>query len=215
MTDPNQNENVVDKIADAVDGPAPDPLMGDHNYDGIQEYDNPTPGWWAWLFVASIVFGLLYIFVFITCEHIFGQEAFYERAFAADLAKQFGELEGQQPDAQTLKLFVTDESQQKWLLAGQAVFNTHCVACHGAGGAGLSGPNLTDELYINVNRLEDIPKVIRKGANNGAMPGWENRLLEPEVLVVSAYVASLRGKNAPGGIAPEPNAKQIEPFFDE
>ena len=31
-----------------------------HNYDGIQEYDNPLPGWWTWLFVASIIFAFFY-----------------------------------------------------------------------------------------------------------------------------------------------------------
>ena len=28
----------------------------DHNYDGIQEYDNPLPTWWVTLFWISIVF---------------------------------------------------------------------------------------------------------------------------------------------------------------
>ena len=27
-----------------------------HNYDGIEEYDNPLPRWWVGLFIASIVF---------------------------------------------------------------------------------------------------------------------------------------------------------------
>ena len=34
------------------EGAPDDPLTG-HDYDGIQEYDNPLPGWWKWLFVAS------------------------------------------------------------------------------------------------------------------------------------------------------------------
>ena len=27
----------------------------DHEYDGIQEYDNPTPGWWNLVFFLSII----------------------------------------------------------------------------------------------------------------------------------------------------------------
>ena len=29
--------------------------LTDHAYDGIQEFDNPLPGWWKWMFVGSIV----------------------------------------------------------------------------------------------------------------------------------------------------------------
>ncbi|MEM7624839.1 MAG: cbb3-type cytochrome c oxidase N-terminal domain-containing protein [Planctomycetota bacterium] len=189
-------------------------ILTSHNYDGIQEYDNPTPGWWTWLFIGSIFFGLLYCLVFIFAEDVFGVHTFYEQAEAANLAKQYGQIEGKQPDAETLTLFVKDPEQQKWLAAGQAVFTTNCVACHGSGGIGGSGPNLTDEHYKNVRRLTDIVKVIEKGAANGAMPAWENRLKEPEVLVVSAYVASLRGQNVAGGKPPEPEAKIIDPFFE-
>lgn len=35
-------------------------IMG-HEYDGIQEYDNPTPGWWVWTFVATFVFSVGYL----------------------------------------------------------------------------------------------------------------------------------------------------------
>ena len=33
----------------------------DHNYDGIQEYDNPLPGWWSFLFWVSILFAFVYL----------------------------------------------------------------------------------------------------------------------------------------------------------
>jgi hypothetical protein len=33
----------------------------DHEYDGIQEYDNPLPLWWLAIFWATIVFTPLYI----------------------------------------------------------------------------------------------------------------------------------------------------------
>src|SRR5512132_976391 len=32
----------------------------DHNYDGIQEYDNPLPRWWVVIFWITIIFSLLY-----------------------------------------------------------------------------------------------------------------------------------------------------------
>ena len=33
----------------------------DHEYDGIQEYDNPLPSWWVWVFWATIIFSGAYI----------------------------------------------------------------------------------------------------------------------------------------------------------
>ena len=45
------------------EGAPDDPLTG-HDYDGIQEYDNPLPGWWKWMFVGSIVFSLFYVLYF-------------------------------------------------------------------------------------------------------------------------------------------------------
>ena len=36
-----------------------DQLSG-HEYDGIQEYDNPTPGWWVAVFAATVVFSVFY-----------------------------------------------------------------------------------------------------------------------------------------------------------
>jgi len=36
----------------------------DHSYDGIQEFDNPLPGWWKWLFWGSIAYSFVYVLFF-------------------------------------------------------------------------------------------------------------------------------------------------------
>ena len=53
--------------------------------------------------------------------------------------------------------------------------------------------------------------MINKGAGNGAMPAWSNRILPNEVVLVSAYVASLRG-STPAGAANGPYGNQIAPW---
>ena len=32
----------------------------EHSYDGIQEFDNPMPRWWVYIFWATIIFSVLY-----------------------------------------------------------------------------------------------------------------------------------------------------------
>lgn len=188
-----------------------DPLTS-HNYDGIQEYDNPTPGWWTWLFVLSILFAPFYLIVAAGVPQLFGYEESYEAAKTSALMKQFAELGELQPDEPTLRRFVTDPEEQRWLAAGQSIFQANCAACHGGGGVGLSGPNLTDDHYLNLKDEMGIFRVINKGANNGAMPAWESKLQPNEVVLVSAYVASLRGQNLPGR---PPEGEVIPPFFAE
>jgi len=181
-------------------------LIDDHNYDGIQEYDNPIPGWWKWLFIATVVFSPLYILWF----HAPGQNrdllAQYESAYAANLEKKFGEIGELEGDADTILKFMNDK---EWYAFGKNAYTTNCVTCHGANGEGISGPNLTDEYYINVKKIEDIASVIHNGAKAGAMPAFNTRLHPNTIVLTSSYIASLRGRNLPGRA---PEGEQIAPW---
>jgi len=175
-----------------------DPLTG-HEFDGIREYDNPCPSWWSWLFFGTFVFSVVYFLFFQFSLVAWTIEEDYQEDVVADLKRQFAEIGDLTPDEPTVARFLNDA---KWLTVGEVVFSTNCVSCHGPQGEGLVGPNLTDDAYKNVKRLGDIVRVVSDGAANGAMPAWKNRLHVNELVLVSAYVASLRGKNVPGR-APE------------
>ncbi|MEM1026752.1 MAG: cbb3-type cytochrome c oxidase N-terminal domain-containing protein [Planctomycetota bacterium] len=172
------------------------PIMGDHTYDGIQEYDNPIPGWWKWLFIATIVFTPIYIMWF----HAPGQErdliGQYNRAYAANLERKFGDMPDLAADpAEDVLRYMNDE---EWLAVGVATFASNCASCHGAEGQGGSGPNLTDEYYKNVKTAADLVEVLNNGAAGGAMPAWGNRLHPNAIVLTAAYVAQMRGQNLPG-----------------
>ena len=171
-----------------------------HNYDGIQEYDNPTPAWWTWVFIASIFFSCFYMLLMTVTAGELSPEAEYERAAVANLKKKFGEIGTLEPDALTIVKYM---NEPEWLQLGANVYKANCVTCHGLNAEGNSGPNLTDDAYIHVKSIEDIAKVINEGAKGGAMPAWSNRLHPNEVVLASSYLASLRGTNAVGGKAPE------------
>ena len=114
------------------------------------------------------------------------------------LAALLGDLE---PDAVTLLSFLNDPEQTKFLTVGESVFQTNCASCHKSDGAGISGPNMTDDHYLHVKRIADIPNVVMKGANGGALPAWGIRLSKIDIVLVSAYVASLRGQHLTGRTA--------------
>lgn len=186
--------------------PPQDPKT-DHAYDGIEEYDNPLPGWWKWLFAASIVFSPFYWMFYHGGASGRSVEEQYEVALAANTRLQFAEIGELKADADTIVEFMHKPS---WLKVGQSVFKANCISCHGREGEGKVGPNLTDEAYKNVKQIEDVARVIVEGANAGAMPSWKNRLHPNEIVLVSSYVASLRGTDVEGGKAPEGN--QIAPW---
>ena len=178
--------------------------LTDHAYDGIQEYDNPLPGWWTWMFAATVVFSVFYLLFFHIGAPGRSIVEKYDVALAENTRLQFGELGDLQPDAVTLATYAQREDKKNWLRVGETVYKTNCVSCHGRYGEGKVGPNLTDEHYKNVRNIDDVAKVIINGAGNGAMPAWAERLHPNEVVLVSAYVASLRGTQpASEGKGPE------------
>lgn len=183
----------------------------DHNYDGIQEYDNPTPGWWWYLFNGTFAFGILY-FVFFTFSPIaWTNETYFQSDQARNAQLQYAEIGDLKADEATILKYMHDE---KWLAVGKVIFSSKCTVCHGSNAEGQVGPNLTDDRYKNIKKIEDIASVIANGANNGAMPAWKTQLLQNDIVLTAAYVATLRGKNLPGPRAAEGDVAPPWPKFE-
>ncbi len=181
----------------AADGAPP---FTDHVYDGIQEYDNPLPGWWSALFAGSFVFAFFY-FVYYYMGEGPSREEEYDGQAAEVMNLRFAEIGELTPDRATILEYM---NKPEWLAAGRATFNANCVSCHGKNAEGNVGPNLTDDSWKNVTNVEDIARVIANGAANGSMPAWRNRLSHVnQIVLTAAYVASLRGSKPAGGKAPE------------
>ncbi|MEM0983478.1 MAG: cbb3-type cytochrome c oxidase N-terminal domain-containing protein [Planctomycetota bacterium] len=168
--------------------------LTDHNYDGIQEYDNPTPGWWYMIFFACVVFSLGYVFIYHMSTMIKPLADRHHMAEAIALQEQFAELS--QLEAGDEKI-VRIMNEEVWLDQGKAVFIKNCALCHTAEGNGSVGPNLTDEIYKNVTSLAEITELVITGTPDQAMPAHRTILNENEIALVTAYVASLRGQNLP------------------
>jgi cytochrome c oxidase cbb3-type subunit 3 len=164
-----------------------------HAYDGIREYDNPLPGWWKWLFIITAVMSPVYLMYFHVGAEGRSLEAQYRAAMDANMRKKYKDLEDLKPDSQTLFTYANDP---EWVVVGESIFKTNCVSCHGADGGGLVGPNLCDQNYKHIKGIADIYKVINEGVAGGAMPAWGTRIgNQNDLIMLSAYVASLRGSN--------------------
>ena len=77
--------------------------------------------------------------------------------------------------------------------AGQARFNTSCVACHGAEGKGnplLGAPDLTNDIWLYGGSVESLTQSVASG-RNGVMPAHRGQLSEDRIRILAAYVTSL------------------------
>jgi len=92
------------------------------------------------------------------------------------------QLSGQDADAQLAS-------------AGQARFQTICMACHGMDGKGnqaLGAPNLTDDIWLYGGDAAEIEYTVRNG-RNGQMPVFGETLSEERRKLLAAYVMGLSG----------------------
>ena len=177
-----------------------EPSLG-HSYDGIQEYDNPLPGWWKWTFWATIVICPFYLMYFHSGAPGRTVDEQYQASAFENTRKQYAEIGDLGSDQPTMIKFLHDP---KWVGVGQSIFKANCVSCHADDGGGNVGPNLCDENFKHIKALPDILKVINEGVAGGAMPAWATRFSHKnDVILVAVYVASLRGSKPAIAKAPD------------
>jgi cytochrome c oxidase cbb3-type subunit III len=183
------------------DEPKEDRLL-DHEYDGIQEYDNPMPRWWIGIFCATIVFAVLYWLNVPGVGSGEGRVASYERDMAQAL-ETYGSrapVPGSGPNEAQLIAFAKDPAKRA---QGKTVYETNCIPCHRADGGGVIGPNLTDDFWLHGGRPAQILNTVNLGVAAKGMPAWGAVLKPGDVGAVVAYVMSLRGTNPPAPKEPQ------------
>lgn len=162
-----------------------------HNYDGIEEYDNPMPGWWLGLFVATLVFAVFYLVLFpgfwkgtlgwTQINQLEAETIKHTRQYAP-LFQQYAE-----------KSIETLQNHPKALKMGQRIFLNNCALCHGSDARGTFGfPNLSDGNWLWGGEPADIKHTLTEG-RRGQMPAWGAVIGEDSVRTVAAYARSLSG----------------------
>jgi cytochrome c oxidase cbb3-type subunit 3 len=171
-----------------------DPLLLDHEYDGIQELDNNLPRWWVWLFYITIIFSAVYLVYYHVSRTGDLQAAEYEKemkaakeSLASGGGSEIGSFEASIPTLQPL----TDKAA---LDNGQLIYVKYCAACHRVDGGGLVGPNLTDDYWIHGSNYSDTVTIIWNGVPDKGMLAWKKQGLKPtDIVNVASYIYTLRG----------------------
>ncbi len=182
-----------------------------HEWDGIQEYDNPMPRWWVWVFYATIVWGIGYTIAYPAWPLINGATpGLLGWSSRGDVAAEIQKFTDMNADLNArlasadLTALDDDPALKNYAVQyGRATFATFCSQCHGSGAAGAKGyPNLLDNDWLWGGDIEAIHTTVTYGIRSpdaeddtrmGDMPAWADVLEEDELANVIEYVVSLAG----------------------
>ena len=187
-----------------------DPDTTGHSWDGIEEFNNPLPRWWLWIFYACIVWGIWYSVAYPAWPGVKSATAGYLGfSTRAQVAEEIATAEAKNAAINEklasveLASIATDPELEGYAKsAGAAVFKTGCAQCHQTNGAGAVGyPNLQDDDWLWGGTMEDIHLTLLHGIRSetdddsrySEMPafGRDELLEEEEISQVVNFVMSL------------------------
>ena len=165
-----------------------------HVYDGLEEFNNPMPRWWMWLFYITIVFAIIYLALYPGFGsfagklgwHSAGQYQEEVKLAEAEVGPMFEKYK-----ATDLKALAADSKANAM---GERLFLTYCAQCHGSDARGNKGfPNLADRDWLYGGEPETIKLSILNG-RHGQMPPMGAAVgSEKDIESVAHYVLSLSG----------------------
>ncbi len=187
-----------------------DPNTTGHSWDGIEEFDNPMPRWWLWVFYATIIWGVGYTIAYPAWPGLqnatSGLLGWSSRADVVEEIRvaedKLAPINAKLEAAELTQITMDDELNSYATSAGAAVFKTFCAQCHGSGAAGAVGyPNLLDNDWLWGGDMENIYLTVKHGIRNeedddarySEMPAFGELLEEDEIDQVVNYVMSLSG----------------------
>ncbi|MCL1105784.1 cytochrome-c oxidase, cbb3-type subunit III [Shewanella algicola] len=193
-----------------------------HEFDGIEELNNPLPKWWAYMFYLTIVFGVIYLalypglgnykglFGWTSSNQSIGTEQGLKADSAAALEAAKAENRLSQYDrevahadekygpifaaylATPLEELVKDEEALK---VGGRLFLQNCAQCHGSDARGSKGfPNLTDGDWLYGGDLATIKTTLMNGRNGMMPPKGGLPIEDSEIEGLAEYVVKLSGR---------------------
>ncbi len=185
-----------------------------HEWDGIEELNNPLPRWWVITFWITVVFALAYVVVYPAIPMLSkGTEGLWGWSSRGQLADEMAKVQAdRKPMLDAIGAMGVEQiAGDPKLLAqakagGAAAFKQNCAQCHGSGGKGALGyPNLTDRDWLWGGSAQEIEVTLVNGirapgaasTRTSLMPsfGKDGILQAGQIGDTAAYVLSLSGKH--------------------
>jgi cytochrome c oxidase cbb3-type subunit 3 len=166
-----------------------------HVWDGdLREMNNPLPRWWVGLFIITIIFGVVYLYLYPGLGTFQGSTGWSSQGqFEKEVAK--GNAEVAPIYAKFMAMKPEDVSKDPQAKAiGERLFMNNCSQCHGSDAHGGKGfPNLTDSDWLHGGTPDKITETLVKG-RIGQMPPMAAAVgTSDDVKNVANYVLSLSG----------------------
>ena len=168
--------------------------LHDHIWDEtLQEYNNPLPRWWMYMFWITIIFAISYLAMYPGFGNNQGKLGWSSggqwEAEQKAAAEKYGPIFAK---FRTMDLNAVAGDKEANAM-GQRLFLTYCAQCHGADAKGAKGfPNLTDSDWLYGGEPETI-KTTLLGGRQGMMPPFGPALGAEGTKDVANYVRSLSG----------------------
>jgi len=167
----------------------------DHEYDGIQEYDQRLPNWWLITLYGAIAFSVVYWFFYfqsnVGTSDIEQLQARMAAIEAANLEATLAMLDND-------NLWKMSENDQ-FVTAGRETYQSICYTCHGPNLEGGIGFNLVDNEWIHGSQPVDIYNTVDKGIAGTGMQAWGPTIGPKKVAEVVAFVLSHHSPETIGG----------------
>lgn len=170
----------------------PGKTMGHVWDETLEEYNNPMPKWWSWLFVITVIFALVYLALYpglgkfqgVLGWSAVGQYNAERERMDATVQPMYSKYLGMD-----VKALAADKQAME---TGKRLYLTYCMQCHGADGRGAKGfPNLTDSDWLYGGEPDQIKQTIAEG-RMGVMPPHA-QLGADTIKDLANYVRSLSG----------------------
>ena len=167
-----------------------------HSYDGIEEYDNPLPKWWFYLYLGTCVFALGYLALYPglgNYEGLLGWTSTNQwEAEVQEAEEKYGPIYAQFGETPIPELAQNEDAMK----IGQRLFANNCSVCHGTAARGQVGfPNLTDDDWLWGGEPEQIVHTIANGRQGNMTPkGVMPNMTNEQVDQVVNYVLSFSGR---------------------
>ncbi|MCL2021874.1 MAG: cytochrome-c oxidase, cbb3-type subunit III [Betaproteobacteria bacterium] len=170
-----------------------------HAWDeNLEEYNNPMPRWWSWLFYITVIFSLGYLVWFPGlgpfkgvsgwCSQSYGGRECKDDQYANEVrlaSTLLDKYKGQDIRA----LAANPEAME----TGKRLFMTYCMQCHGADAGGKPGfPSLSDDDWLFGGEPEEILESVSHG-RQGVMTANEY-LGADTIKALAHYVLSVNGR---------------------